>query len=410
MQFLADVWVKCDVCEGARYNPETLEVKFRGKSIGDVLERTVDEALDLFRNLPQIRRILQTLADVGLGYLQLGQSAPTLSGGEAQRVKLARQLARPPTGRTVYFLDEPTTGLHLADVQKLLAVLHRLVDAGNTVLVIEHNMEVIKTADWVVDLGPDAGEAGGRIVAEGPPEVVALADRSDQSDRSDRSDRSYASHTAPILRRELARSPRAERPRYNPAAADSEAAGGAAQLAIHEVGEQVKRPWEADGRKWHTQDRATDRGDQPHWEGEALARLTDTVQELGDFEDTDWNNQRRCTIRGKDATVQFLIAATSEKCWFRCAFRTAKDEFNRPKLLRDLKLKTWNERPDVPCFGGWPRVRMQKTKSRYDQIVLFLHDCDEMDTPAFRSFLERAVKSYQKMTATEAEKKAKRRK
>jgi excinuclease ABC subunit A len=189
MQFLADVWVRCDVCKGKRYNRETLQVKYKGKSIADVLEMDVQTALEFFDKVPRIRRILQTLHDVGLDYIALGQPATTLSGGEAQRVKLAKELARVATGRTVYILDEPTTGLHFADVQRLLAVLHRLVDAGNTVIVIEHNLDVIKTADWIVDMGPEGGDGGGLVVAEGTPEQVVLVE---------------ASHTGQFLRDILA--------------------------------------------------------------------------------------------------------------------------------------------------------------------------------------------------------------
>ncbi|MBG0770111.1 MAG: excinuclease ABC subunit UvrA [Anaerolineaceae bacterium] len=178
MHFLPDVWVTCNVCKGRRFNRETLQIKYKGKSIADVLDMDVDEGLAFFENVPKISRILQTLSDVGLGYIKLGQSATTLSGGEAQRVKLAKELARVSTGDTVYILDEPTTGLHFADIQKLLDVLHRLTDAGNTVIVIEHNLDVVKTADWLIDLGPEGGEEGGRIVTEGTPEDVALCERS----------------------------------------------------------------------------------------------------------------------------------------------------------------------------------------------------------------------------------------
>ena len=173
MHFLPDVYVPCDVCKGKRYNRETLEVKYKGKSINDVLEMTVEEGLKFFENLPKIKRKLQTLFDVGLGYIKIGQSSTTLSGGEAQRVKLATELARRATGKTVYILDEPTTGLHSADVHKLIEVLRRLVDGGNTVIVIEHNLDVIKTADYVIDLGPDGGDKGGNIVVAGTPEEVA---------------------------------------------------------------------------------------------------------------------------------------------------------------------------------------------------------------------------------------------
>lgn len=173
MQFLPDVYVKCDVCKGARFNEDTLSVKFKGKSIADVLEMTIEEASDFFSAIPMVVRTLKTLTDVGLGYMHLGQPATTLSGGEAQRVKLATELSRRATGRTLYILDEPTTGLHFADVDKLLNVLHRLVDAGNTVVVIEHNLDVIKTADWLIDLGPEGGERGGRLVGAGTPEDLA---------------------------------------------------------------------------------------------------------------------------------------------------------------------------------------------------------------------------------------------
>ena len=178
MHFLPDVYVTCEVCKGKRYNRETLEVKYKGRSIADVLAMSVDEALEFFRNIPVIARHLQTISDVGLGYVRLGQPAPTLSGGEAQRVKLGAELSKRATGRTFYILDEPTTGLHFDDVRKLLTVLERLVAAGNTVLVIEHNPDVIKTADWIIDLGPEGGAAGGHVVAAGPPEEVARHDGS----------------------------------------------------------------------------------------------------------------------------------------------------------------------------------------------------------------------------------------
>ena len=178
MHFLADVFVPCEVCRGKRYNRETLEVLYKGKNIADILDMTAEEALAFFDNLPRIRNKIATLVDVGLGYIKLGQSATTLSGGEAQRVKLATELSRRATGRTFYILDEPTTGLHMADVHKLIEVLQRLVDAGNTVLVIEHNLDVIKVADYIVDLGPEGGSGGGQIVACGTPEQIAACPES----------------------------------------------------------------------------------------------------------------------------------------------------------------------------------------------------------------------------------------
>ena len=178
MHFLPDVYVRCEVCKGKRFNEQTLQVTYKGQSIADVLAMTVEEALELFTPVPAIAQKLTTIRAVGLGYLELGylelgQSATTLSGGEAQRIKLAKELARRATGRTLYLLDEPTTGLHFADVEKLLSVLHQLVDHGNTVVVIEHNLEVVKTADYIIDLGPEGGEGGGRLVAAGSPETVA---------------------------------------------------------------------------------------------------------------------------------------------------------------------------------------------------------------------------------------------
>ena len=173
MHFLPDVYVTCDVCHGSRYNRETLDIKYKGKSIADVLAMTVEQAFDFFQNVPPVRSKLQTLLDVGLGYITLGQAATTLSGGESQRVKLSKELSRRATGRTLYILDEPTTGLHFADTQKLLDMLNQLVDTGNTVVVIEHNLDVIKTADWIIDLGPEGGDRGGQIVAQATPEVVA---------------------------------------------------------------------------------------------------------------------------------------------------------------------------------------------------------------------------------------------
>jgi excinuclease ABC subunit A len=173
MNFLPDVYVTCDICRGRRYNSETLSVKYKGCSIADLLESTAQDALVLLENIPAIAQKLRTVVEVGLGYLHLGQSSTTLSGGEAQRIKLARELSRRQTGRTLYILDEPTTGLHLDDVRKLLEVLHRLTDLGNTVIIIEHHLDVIKTADWVIDLGPEGGEAGGRLVVAGTPEQVA---------------------------------------------------------------------------------------------------------------------------------------------------------------------------------------------------------------------------------------------
>jgi excinuclease ABC subunit A len=207
MNFLPDVYVPCEVCHGARYNRETLEVHFKGKTIAEVLDMPIEEAADFFEAVPAISRHLRTLNDVGLGYVRLGQPAPTLSGGEAQRVKLASELQKRSTGRTVYVLDEPTTGLHFEDIRKLLGVLQSLADKGNTVIVIEHNLDVIKTADWVIDMGPEGGSGGGLVVAEGTPEDIAA---------------SPDSHTGTFLRPVLLPTPKkrstAGKPRKKPVA------------------------------------------------------------------------------------------------------------------------------------------------------------------------------------------------
>ena len=173
MNFLPDVYVTCDVCQGKRYNRETLEIKYRSKTIAEVLDMSVTDSLEFFYNIPSVKKKLQTLSDVGLGYIRLGQQATTLSGGEAQRVKLATELSKVSAAKTLYILDEPTTGLHFEDIRMLLIVLQRLVRRGNTVIVIEHNLDVIKTADWVIDLGPEGGDEGGEVIASGTPEYIA---------------------------------------------------------------------------------------------------------------------------------------------------------------------------------------------------------------------------------------------
>jgi excinuclease ABC subunit A len=194
MNFLPDVYVLCDICNGRRYNQETLSVRFNGHSIADVLDLSIADALPVLTDIPQVRQKLQTLVDVGLGYIHLGQAATTLSGGEAQRMKLARELSKRQTGRTLYLLDEPTTGLHFDDVRKLLEVLHRLADLGNSVVIIEHNLDVIRNADWILDMGPEGGEDGGRVIAEGrPAQVAAVAG----SFTGEFLARYYAEHGAP---------------------------------------------------------------------------------------------------------------------------------------------------------------------------------------------------------------------
>jgi excinuclease ABC subunit A len=386
MHFLPDVWVECDVCNGQRYNPETLAVRYKGRSIADVLTMRVSEALEVFGNVPKIRNVLKTLADVGLDYLSLGQAAPTLSGGEAQRVKLAAELARPSTGRTLYLLDEPTTGLHFDDVHKLLEVLNRLVDLGNTVLVVEHNLEVIKSADWIIDLGPEAGDAGGRVVAEGTPEdVVAKA--------------AGVSHTADALAPILAAGPHQERPRYDPFAAEKPQAG---DVALEDVGKDARMPWQTDGRRWHTVERISHDGKPARWEGEILNWLDERIHELGQFGETNWNQRHVVEIAApKKSHGWFFHALTGGEWLVWLVFRVARGTFRSADLQERLGIKPLNETPELKLeiYGNEPRVWTTNHKGPWQSVVIKVHRLSEIDVPAFRAFLSEAVASFEKQQA-----------
>ena len=282
MHFLPDVWVECDACNGMRYNKETLEVLYGGVSIGDVLRMAISEAREHFRRVPRVRKLLQTLCDVGLGYMELGQAASTLSGGEAQRLKLARELARPSTGKTVYILDEPTTGLHFADVSALLEVLNRLVDQGNTVIMIEHNVSVIKSADWIIDLGPEGGEGGGRVVVAGTPETVAACP---------------GSHTGKVLRDALAAGVKADCAGQPATSADDADERADIELDEPPADELSERPpWKADGKAWHTDPERKRGGKRPEWDVEALQYLIRQIEETVPVKVT-WSNYFFVTIR-----------------------------------------------------------------------------------------------------------------
>lgn len=380
MHFLPDVWVECETCKGARYNPETLAVKYKDKSIADVLNMRVGEALELFGNIPKIRVVMQTLADVGLEYLALGQSAPTLSGGEAQRVKLAAELARPSTGRTLYLLDEPTTGLHFDDVRKLLEVLHRLVDLGNTVITVEHNLEVIKTADWVIDMGPEAGHRGGQVVAAGTPEVVATSGN--------------LSHTGRILADVLKESPRAKREKYDPRAALGAKAG---DIELEKVGKDAKLPWQTDGRRWHTQDRLTMKGEPCKWDGQVLTWVDEQIRKLGSFSETDWSERTVVEIAGpKKSQGWFFHAHTSMEWLTRLVFRVAKNTFKQEALTKYLGLKSLDEMPELPVYGSESRVKVANRKGPWQEVWMLVHRKEEIDTPAFKSFLKLAAEAFHK--------------
>ncbi len=291
MHFLPDVWVICDTCHGKRYNLETLAVKYKGFSIADVLEMSIGQALELFNNISKIRVPLATLAAIGLDYLTLGQSATTLSGGEAQRVKLAAELCKPNSGRTLYLLDEPTTGLHFDDIAKLLTVLNSLVEQGNTVLIIEHNLDVIKTADWIVDLGPEAGVGGGHVVAVGTPEeVVAQAEHYQLQAASKHSDNSlhFRSWTGELLKPVLEQHARGEIEVFDAVEVARQQQG---DIDISKVGRDVAAPWQVDGRRWHTQERIARNGKSCRWEGAALAYVADLLAEHPGLKEPNWNDQ-----------------------------------------------------------------------------------------------------------------------
>jgi excinuclease ABC subunit A len=388
MHFLPDVWVECEVCHGARYNPETLAVRYKGKSIADVLNMRVSEALELFGNIPKIRSVLQTLSDVGLDYISLGQSAPTLSGGEAQRVKLAAELGRPSTGRTLYLLDEPTTGLHFDDVRKLLDVLNRLVDLGNTVITVEHNLEVIKTADWVIDLGPEAGEAGGNIVATGTPEdVVAQAKRAATQG-------GMKSYTGLVLEEALIAGPHEERKRFDPAAAFAAQDG---DVELEKVGKDARLPWQLDGKKWHCVDRITQDGVPCKWDGAILPWVEERIRQLGTFSETDWSERTVVEIAAAKKSQGWFFHAHTGMPWLvRLVFRVAKNTFKQEALSRQLGLKPLDEMPELPVYGQESRVKVANRKGPWQEVWMLVHKLDEIDTSGFKAFLKTAADSFHK--------------
>ncbi len=419
MHFLPDVWITCDACGGARYTAETLAVKFHGRTIADVLDMSVAAALELFANVPRIRRILQTLYDVGLGYIPLGQAAPTLSGGEAQRVKLAAELARPDTGKTLYILDEPTTGLHFDDVRKLLDVIHRLADLGNTVVVIEHNLEVIKTADWVIDLGPEAGAAGGDLVAEGTPEqIVAEQAQPHRPVSQAGADRRTAGRAAQVLalkstrgiahriagREWKGRIVRAERPETRASERKGEKSNRESRAGNLEsaVSPEAKAPWEIDGRHWHTRDRIASNGRPARWDGRILERIVDQVEALGasdvdsnadaGFAPTDWSQRNVVRITGSDKTkisFPFFHATTSSEWVVTLRFFVPKNTFRGRALENQLKLVPFHE-SETPVLCDQPRLKITDL-GPFQEITIVGHAVEDFDTPGFDAFLNKAV-------------------
>jgi excinuclease ABC subunit A len=376
MHFLPDIWVECEVCRGTRYNQETLAVRYQGRSIADVLQMRVAEALDLFSQIPKIRRILQTLADVGLDYIQLGQPAPTLSGGESQRVKLAAELARSSTGKTLYVLDEPTTGLHFDDVKKLVDVLHRLVDHGNTVIVVEHNLDVIKTADWVIELGPEAGHQGGHLVAAGTPEKIAVVPES---------------RTAPYLREALRAGPLQERQAYV-MNTDVLREG---DVDIADIGREVRLPWEVDPIRWHTQDRVTTRGRPARWDGSILLWLDEQLRQFEELGEPNWNHRTIVEFPARKRSYGwFLHALTGFEWYLRLVFRVARNTFRQTDLAEQLTLTPFDQIQGVTYFHREPRVQVCNRRGPWQEVVILAYQRAELDTPAFQQFLRSAVNAF----------------
>jgi excinuclease ABC subunit A len=425
MHFLPDVWIQCAACKGRRYNEETLAVRYNSKTISDVLKMSCAQAVEHFNNIPKIRRILQTLCDVGLDYVTLGQPAPTLSGGEAQRVKLSAELARPDTGRTLYLLDEPTTGLHFDDLRKLLDVLQRLVDVGNSVVLIEHNLDIIKSADWVIDMGPEAGLGGGQVVFEGTPEqLVDYAMRAKKAAESDSTKKVakkatkkkvtkkkatkaskkstakkaeqerelFRSWTGEALAPVLAAGPYAVRKIHDPSKDNKWNKG---DMEIDEVGENAMMPWEADGRRWHTEDRVGRAGEPVKWDGQIIANIVDRIEVHEGFADTQWNERMAVEICGVKKSQGFFFHAVTGDAWFvKMKFRVRPKTFNREELVDQIPLPTPNQMDDIPVYGNTPRVRLTNTKGKWQEIEIRAHSWQEIDIPAFWEFIDTAIDSF----------------
>ena len=403
MHFLPDVWVECEVCKGRRYNGETLAVTYRGRSIADVLNMSIGQALELFDNIPKIRAPLATLCAIGLDYLTLGQSAPTLSGGEAQRVKLAAELARPQTGKTLYILDEPTTGLHFDDIRKLLKVLDSLVALGNTVVVIEHNLDVIKTADWIIDLGPEAGEGGGWIVAEGTPEDLVAYSAGESSSslnkakgtkNGSRTTPDKRSYTGEMLGSILAEGKRGAREIFDRKQAAAKRAG---DVDLKQVGENSKMPWETDGRRWHLEQRIGHNGKPARWEAGILSTVVDTLDASGNFGATNWNTRSIVEVAAKSAKEGwFLHALTGEEWLLKLNFRVPRQTFKQEFLAAQLQLKDFNELDEIQVYNRGDRVKVANRKGPWQEVSIMLHYEREIDTAGFKKFLKDAQQAFLK--------------
>ena len=435
MHFLPDVWVECTTCRGKRFNQETLAVTYKDHSIADVLNLSIGQALELFGNIPKIRAPLATLAAIGLDYLTLGQSAATLSGGEAQRVKLAAELARPNNGQTLYILDEPTTGLHFDDILKLMKVLMSLVEQGNTVVVIEHNLDVIKTADWVIDLGPEAGVDGGWIVAEGTPEdvvqqaayyssMIASATKrvtkkaqglqplglNPATDWAISRREQYQSETkrpvpirswtgellTPIIEHE-------ERGEIEIFRAEEAAKKQSGDIELRHVGKDTSTPWQTDGRAWHVRDRLSHTGQRCRWEGQALELVIDALAKRTQLAPVNWNHRSVVEVMSADkAGGWFLHAQTGDEWLLTLKFRVKKGTFDEATLQKQLPLKPLDQLDELPVYGRGDRVKVKNLKGPFQEITITVHWAREIDTPQFQKFLTAAVDSYGKQATAAA--------
>ncbi len=446
MHFLPDVWVECTTCRGKRFNQETLTVQYKDHSIADVLNLSIGQALELFGNIPKIRAPLATLAAIGLDYLTLGQSAATLSGGEAQRVKLAAELARPNNGQTLYILDEPTTGLHFDDISKLMKVLMSLVEQGNTVVVIEHNLDVIKTADWVIDLGPEAGVDGGWIVAEGTPEdIVEQAAYYQEMMGGEakvpgaRAKGKKGSHSSPSLtqsslgtftptawaeaRRETYLS-QTKRPvpirswtgelltpiienetrgEIEIFRAEEAAKKQSGDIDLRHVGKDTAAPWQTDGRAWHTRDRISHTGKPCRWEGPALELVIDALAQRDELAPVNWNHRSVVEVMSTEkAGGWFLHAQTGDEWLLTLKFRVKKGTFDEAALQKQLPLKALDQLDELPVYGRGDRVKVKNIKGPFQEVTITVHWAREIDTPAFQKFLASAVNSYRQQSTAAA--------
>jgi len=374
MHFLPDVWVTCEQCQGRRYSPETLEVEYQGHNIAEVLDLTVEQAAEVFAGFPAIARRLQVLSDVGLGYLPLGQAAPTLSGGEAQRVKLAAELARPARGHTLYLLDEPTTGLHTADIRKLLTVINSLVDRGNTALIIEHNLDVIKTADYVIDLGPGGGASGGRVVTRGTPEHVA---------------KSKTSATAPYLAKVLQQATYA--PREELYAPDQPRPQPPVQTL--KLKDQAA-PWEADGHRWHTEQITTADDQRPSWPTATLEALIAMTSKLPGAAEPDYAYPDRIVFRAQGRQDEWAHIRTDREWTLELVIYTPKGVFDEEDLAEALALPAWNDLKEVLIYGRRPRVRVYTNARAHDRLRIMLHHQQDVTGAEFKAMLQRAWHAY----------------